>query len=290
MTNLNPDTVDTIAALAVAATEPETVTVGGDRSIQVFQVPDTHHLVTFEADPVAPRRRSGIYRVRDLPSFVQFFGKHAGPNAEIYADLDQNVITAVLNAPGGGDDTSYNDHRLVLDLRPSRQYKAWTELEKKELVPQAGFAQFIEDHSLDIVEPSSAELLQVARTIKATKAVDFEAGVDLVNGAVVFKYAETIGAKAGHKGEMEIPERIAIGIPLWDGGTLYKVTARLRYRITKDGLYLGIRLDQIEDSLDDGFSEYIGAISKVLTDGQLILSGPSPAQTSPVQNLSVQRP
>ena len=55
---------------------------------------------------------------------------------------------------------------------------------------QVDFARFLEENMPDVVEPDSAELLEVALTFEAKKSVEFSSGVRLANGQIQFQYDE----------------------------------------------------------------------------------------------------
>ncbi len=113
---------------------------------------------------------------------------------------------------------------------------------------QMEFAEFIEDNAPDIVEPDSATMLEVARDLSAKTDVDFASAIRLQNGQVQFKYSEQIKGTYG-SGNLDVPERFTISIPVHIGSERVGITARLRYRIASGKLtfwYDLLRADMIE--------------------------------------------
>jgi uncharacterized protein YfdQ (DUF2303 family) len=99
---------------------------------------------------------------------------------------------------------------------------------------QADFARFIEDNAPDCVAPSAADMIEIARSLEAKKAVNFSSAVRLDNGQSQLTYEETIQGTAA-KGRLVVPELFDIGSPVFEGDGRYAVTARLRYRIAEGG-------------------------------------------------------
>jgi uncharacterized protein YfdQ (DUF2303 family) len=112
---------------------------------------------------------------------------------------------------------------------------------------QIQFAEFIEANVPDITsttasEPSGAEMLEVAINFKAQKKVNFASGQVLANGQVDFKYQEEIQGSAGANGNIKVPERFFIGIPVFEGGDPYKLEAKLRWALNDGKLTMWFEL------------------------------------------------
>ncbi|MFD8805615.1 DUF2303 family protein [Streptomyces sp. NPDC059597] len=205
-----------------------------------------------------PPRKSGTTTVRDTPSFLAYFGKHSDDASEVYADSDRLTITAVLNAHSA-DESSWGDHRVVLALRTTDAWKQWTQADG-QLMDQEAFAEFLEDHLPELLDPSAAEMLEIAQSLQATSKVDFQSGVRLASGQRQFQYVETTTTKAGQKGQLTVPETFVIGLVPFEGSEGYKLTARLRYRITDRGLRMGYKLERPADTLRTAFADVVNAI------------------------------
>lgn len=221
-----------------------------------------------------PRRVTGTARFTDTPSFLAYFGKHGSPDSEVYGDVTAGTITAVLNAPARPDDESgdctpaWGDHRAVLELRPSAAWQAWVAKDfttTGTLMTQTGFAEHVEDRSPDFVTPDAATMLEVAQTFVQTTGVKFESSQRLADGQTRFAYMETVEAKAGQRGTLDVPSRFELRLTPWRGVALaVPVTARLRSRATGDGLKLGYVLDRLDDVLDAAWSALLGELTETL--------------------------
>lgn len=240
-------------------------------------VPDGYKVITTQVDDEqllpTPRRKTGTVVVRDAASFLAYFGKHAWADSEVYADDEKGTVTAVLNAHQAGADgaAQWQDHRVVLRMVPTPAWQRWVASSGK-LMPQVDFAEHIESSLSDIVDPAAAAMLELAQTFEATKSVDFESANRLSSGERRLEYKETIAAKAGQRGQIDIPTRITLGLAPWRGGDTYRVDAHFRYRISDGHLYLGYVLDRPEDVLDAAFREITAQIADEL-DGRPLLHG-----------------
>ena len=208
----------------------------------------------------APDRKVGTTTVRDAVSLMAYFDKHADADSEVYADAERLTITAVLDAHRP-DAPRWNSHVVKLQLRTTEAWQQWLALDGK-LVNQEQFAEFLEDHLPELLEPSAAEMLEIAQSIQAATKVDFQSGTRLATGERQFKFVETTTAKAGQRGELTIPETFTIGLIPFEGSEGYKLTARLRYRIVDTQLKIGYKLDRPGDIIRTAFGDVVTAIGE----------------------------
>jgi uncharacterized protein YfdQ (DUF2303 family) len=207
-----------------------------------------------------PDRKTGTTLVRDAASFLAYYGKHADENSEVYADTERLTITAVLDA-NTADGARWEGHRLSLQLRPTEAWKQWLALDGK-LLTQEQFAEFLEDHLPELLEPSAADMLEIAQSFQAANKVDFQSATRLSSGQRQFQYVETTTAKAGQKGQLTVPETFVIGLVPFEGSEGYKLTARLRHRIGQDGLRLGYKLERPDEVRRTAFQDVVEAVGE----------------------------
>ncbi|MDG6146380.1 YfdQ family protein, partial [Lactococcus formosensis] len=79
---------------------------------------------------------------------------------------------------------------------------------------------------------------------------DFESGVREASGDVKLNYVEETTAKAGQKGNIEIPARIQLALRPYVGGPIYSIWASFRYRLNGGNVRLGFRLERPENVLE----------------------------------------
>ncbi|SCD41173.1 Uncharacterized conserved protein YfdQ, DUF2303 family [Streptomyces sp. TverLS-915] len=254
-TNLQP-VIDT----ALRSAPPAELTPG---KVYAFHTPQGVHKIDLTGPEYRdqPARKTGTTTVRDAQSFLSYFEKHADTATEVYADADHLTVTAVLDA-SSTEAARWGDHRLRLSLRTTEAWEQWKANDGK-LLGQAAFAEFLEDHLPELLEPSAAEMLEIAQSIQGVTRAEFTAGTRLSNGQRQLSYVETTTAKAGQKGQLTIPETFVIGLVPFEGSEGYKLTARFRYRIGRDGeLAMGYKLDRPGDILRTAFTDVTNQVGE----------------------------
>jgi uncharacterized protein YfdQ (DUF2303 family) len=275
----NASDAQAISELALAAGEP---TVLDPESRYAVVVPDGGSVEVLEPAPDRalphPRRTTGTTTVLDADSLAVLWAKHSEPWSEVFADPQGFRFTAVLNADQGsnGAPAGHRDHRIELALRHTPSWLAWTGRDKR-LSSQEEFAEFIEDRLPDIVDPAGATMLELASSFQATTKADFKGAVALTSSTRKLQFEETVAARAGQKGEIEIPATFQLGLVPFEGSDAYRVTARFRYRIRDGHLQIGYALERPEDVLRQAFKDVQDAVSEA-TGQPVLLGTPPPAR------------
>ncbi len=229
-----------------------------------------------------PFIKSGVFTFSEHDSFTAYVNLHEqSGRTTLYANREAGTIEAVLDDHAGGDVSQdlaavagWGRHRARLTLTPTTAWLAWTAISGQPL-PQLGFAEFLEDHAADIREPQAAQLLEIATTISATSGAVIKAARRLDNGQVQFAYEETIEARAGQAGTLQIPQRIVLGLSPYEGMDPFRVEARFRYRLNSGALRFTVLLDRPDEIQRAAFSQ---VLTKVAEGVDLaILHGAAPA-------------
>lgn len=247
-------------------------------SVHTNVLKDNEHLdvKSHERYSELPHRPRGEAVVTDVDSFVQMLARPMHEQSVVFANESSSSLTAVLNFDG------WRDHIIKLVLRRSDAMERWITRDG-QLYPQDQFAELIEDGLADIIEPDAADMLELAQTFQATKEVAFESGTRIASGAVRFQYAETIDAKAGRGGELQVPSSFVLGIPIYRGGARIQVRANLRYRIGRGGLQLGFKIVALDDILRGAFEAVVASVSDAInTDAHQIVLGVAPSPINPL--------
>lgn len=213
-----------------------------------------------------PDRKRGTVTVADAPSFIAYFERHAkaeqdsdsGSQPFLYADLKHARVTAVFNDDTGGV-PGWRDHRVVLVLETTPEWRRWAEHDGA-LLPQAAFAELVEDGLADIVDPPAADMLELAQKFQARTKVTFQSGYRTASGQRQLEYVETTTASAGESGKLTIPEQFTIGVAPWEGADAYKIQCRLRYRIENGNLRLGYALLRPHEILRAAFTDVVNEL------------------------------
>jgi uncharacterized protein YfdQ (DUF2303 family) len=260
VTNTDSSSVLAISGLAQQALKPQQVEPGNiylvataDGRVQTVDLTGPEHTGRLE-------RKVGTTTVRDAQSFLAYWDKHHDTDSEVYADNERLTVTAVLDAHQA-DTARFGGHRLHLALRETTAWKQWLRMDG-ELMDQEAFAEFLEDHLPELLEPAAADMLEIAQSFQAAQKVDFQSATRLSSGQRQFQYVETTTAKAGQKGQLTVPETFVIGLIPFEGSDGYRLTARLRHRIGQNGLRLGYKLERPDEIRATAFADVVKAIGE----------------------------
>lgn len=221
---------------------------------------DDHGLRDYDLERYlpAPRRKHGSVTLHDAASFGAYVNRHASPGTVLYADCNSNRIVAVLN-DHASDGPGWGDHTATLQLAHTREWQHWASQDGK-LQGQQAFAEHIEQGLLEIVEPPSADMLELAQSFEAKSSASFKSGNLLQDGSRQLVYQETVDARAGQTGNITIPKQFKLGIAPYEGTDPYEIVARLRYRLQSEHLTIGYTLVRPHDVLRAAFGDVLVAI------------------------------
>lgn len=230
-------------------------------------VPANFKVQTFP--PVTPaepelKRINGGAQLHDVDSFVAYVNRYKGSATRIFAEPGFLAsggarIVAVMDFHEPNDQPRHCAHIASYTPRYSDPWARWMKASVFEQVP---FAEFIEENRSEISEPPAAGLLDVVRTFKAFKKIDFDSVVYQSNGDVRLGYSEQSEAK-GSTPSSVLPERLTLGIPVYFRGRLYAVGIWVRYRVANGKVVFTLKVDRPDVIEDDAFRELT---EKVATD------------------------
>ena len=226
-------------------------------------VPDGYNLKDLESYQETPRLIAQHVNALASESFTNYINRFISDGTTVFANIDKRHFKCILDFAEHGNDPKWNKHTITYSCPESTAWKVWIRVDGTKM-NQVDFARFIEDNLPDIVKPSGSDMLTISKELQAKKQVDFKSGQNLANGDVQFTYNETTNASAG---QIDIPQEFTLGIPVFVGGPLYEVTARLRYRITEGNLAMWFDLLRPERMLEDAFAEMAIAVEKNLAEG-----------------------
>lgn len=249
----------TIARIAQQASSAEEIYPG---KIYLVASPDGGvHQIDTDQYEARPRNKVLNQTVSDFESFAAYLNKHGiAGETEISAHETEGVFSAIVDAGDDGE-AGWRRHQVKLDLTASDEWKTWSALSGK-LITQEQFAEFIEDNARNVIDPTSAELLEVAQSLQVKRGVDFESGVRLADGNVQFGYRETTTATAGTAGTLTIPATLELALAPFRGGAPYRVPATFRYRLQDKRLALGFKLQNADEVRRQAFAEVATQVSE----------------------------
>lgn len=219
----------------------------------VFAPPGWQHRVIEPVDkPLSDHIRQAV-SLDDAASFAAYVNTFKTPRSRLFVSVAHHSMSALLDyhaaaEAGEAGKPDYLDHRASYTMPFSEEWSRWARVDGVAM-PQAKFAEFLEENLQDIVEPAGASVLEVALQLQSKKKVQFDSGVRLQDGSTQLTYREEV--EAGTKGNVKIPTEFVIGIPVFFGGDRYKIKAFLRYRIEEGKLAFHIVLHRKQFILQD---------------------------------------
>lgn len=250
-TNNNVETaLNAVASRAPAHEMPD----GG----KIVIVPDGYRAERVE--PLMPALIKQAVFMHDSDSFVSYVERFATDATRIFAEPGflaggQARVVAVIDyhEPRKAD---HGRHVVTYAPRYSEQWQRWVAACAAPM-RQAQFAEFIEEVRADIREPDAALLLDIVRTFKASKRVEFDSVVYQPNGDVKLGYEERTEQR-GSSGSL--PEQMKLGIPVYFRGAPYAVPVFVRYRVDSGAVVFSLKLDRSDIIEESAFAELTGAV------------------------------
>jgi len=202
---------------------------------------------------LAPEYRKGTSTALTLDSFIELTKRHADEDSAVFAQIltTNPKLLAVIDYHTIDHEPRFGTHRVSYAYPITPEWTAWLGRNGERMV-QDTFAEWIEDHIVEIGDPdefedrgaieglfrskigSPAEIFTLSKGL----AINVESSVKdfrtLANGAVQVSYEEV--HKDGSGQPLVIPGLFLVQIPFFVGGAPVKLIARLRYR--KDGAKL----------------------------------------------------
>ena len=219
-----------IADLAAAAADPTIIHLDDDHIVVTTPSGNIHWDLT--PNLPAPRRKTGVNVFNRRESFVEFLAMHDTGRTTITGNPKNSEFSATLD-DHSKDGPGWKEFRADLIVEQAEAWKAWMAGESRWIL-QSDFAEIVEDRLQDFIAPGAADMLELSQDFQAAKSATFEEGIRLDNGAVQLAYKETVTARAGRTGQLEIPQRFTINIPVYEGEERYDIACRFRYRISDE--------------------------------------------------------
>jgi len=246
-----------VAALAAQAAGVQTIEQGGRTWLAK---PNGEGRVDLEEitapGDVKPGRLAVAVALAEPTSLAEYAKRFSTATGVLFGDVESGVIRALLDyhtptvdsdgaVTEGGPAATHNEHRATLTLRPSVEWDIWTKA-SGGMVSQLEFARFIEENAPDIVSPSGADLLEIARDFHAVRKADFRQIVrtDSDNERLEFTDETTPGASQGGR-TVEVPTVFKISIPVYFGEPPVTLEARFRWAQNGTELKLGMKLTRL---------------------------------------------
>lgn len=187
-----------------------------------------------------PQFIAGQVQFHEGNSLAEYAKKYAGPASIFIADIVTNCVMVKLDYHEPGK-PSHNVHTAFWPMPVSEEFRIWSALNGKWL-SQDQFLQHLEENFSEIVNPAPTAILDLVRDFQAVKTTVFRQATNRGNGDRVFQYTEDSQVK----GEIVIPKKITLEMPIYRGEQPVRFDAFFRTKITDGGLMLQYEFHRIE--------------------------------------------
>ncbi len=218
----------------------------------------------------------GTFTLLTPESFALAIVNNQDERTKIFADSENGLISCVfdfLNNGGASGADGIDSTRLATGIRnfdnrsmgwgqlraeikfsESRKLKEWRRT--LEWMNQTDFANFLEDHLEDVLEPTGQDLLSIATDLEASSTGSFKGKVNLQNGSTKLCYQDDVETT------VEVPRLLILGIPLFEHGDKYKLGARLRFVISGGSVKFKLLFTNLQDAKDQEFERIVQEIEE----------------------------
>ena len=211
--------------------------------------------VDLEALLPSPRRTKAQAKFSDAASFLAYVKHHATERSAAWCLFDPQTFaltfTAVIDEHSP-DAAGWRAHIATFTPDFSAEWKAWKGRNETSM-QQVTFAEWIEEHADDIASaapgmPTSLQMMAMATEFVANEERALKSSVKLQSGGVRLTYIAD--PDAGTTASMDMFRQFQIGIPVFQGGQAWAITARLKYRLANGKVsfhYQLVRPDRVHE-------------------------------------------
>lgn len=217
------------------------------------------HTLEYLKRPALPFRKSGVVKLSDADSFVQYWKLEGSVDTgNIYGALEPAQFLAVLN--DNTDEPGWRDYRALYVLKHSKEWQTWMKFNKNDFAGNEAFAVWLEDNSVDIIDPDPAKMMDIALNLRVKQSQGFSNAVRLQDGNIQFAYSNVVeGSAANEAGAIVIPETFRLSVPVFEGlqAPKYELEARFRYRLHSGALTIRYELVRPHKVIEQAFKDLV---------------------------------
>lgn len=234
-------------------------------------LPDGFHSEALKFDPNPPLTdhvRANV-TLTELESFVAYVKRYQNANTVIFSRVatDGASFNAVFDWHAAEKDGATNQvrqaaHRAIYSCPHSIEWRAWSENNAKAKT-QDVFAKFLDDNSVDITSPDSATLLEIVQNFEAKIDVDFSSKIVAKSGGKSLTFSENVEAGGrGAAGKLDVPDEIQLNLPVFLGGPLFNMVARVRFRVASGKLSLWYELRRPHTVIESAITAIVSDVAE----------------------------
>lgn len=223
-----------------------------------------------------PRKTKAVATFSDAASFLAYVQRHADPTQAVtWCNFDPQTFKlsfdAVIDEHVKGT-AGWRSHRATFMPAMSAEWKAWKGKDRN-FFDQVPFAEWIQEHEDDVTTadslPTALQMLDMATNFVMNEDRALKSAVRLQNGGTRLTYVAD--PDKGTTEDMKLFERFALGIPVFHGGTAWRVSARLKYRHESGNVKFSYELVRSDRVHEGAAKELIEQIRTGLGDVPLLM-------------------
>lgn len=245
-----------------------------------------------------PKRRKGTLTAYDLESFVALTNGFKSENSVMFGttSVTETSFTAALKSVLNFDPASPNnteadngDHVVGYAFPLSNELKVWLGKNKTPFNAKE-FAEFLEDNIADLIIPkvdgfktqfgderpafaSPSKIFELSRGIEVRVDEKVSNYFRNADGSFNLQYTQENKDAAGNA--LKLPEWFCLGVPVFDGGEVYQIPMRLKFRVKEGQVAWSFDMYRKNDTFNAAFAD---ACDQATKETDLPLFNGSPAR------------
>ena len=240
---MSDNDVNEIAALArESMTDRTSIAVGAGRyGKKYFVLTQGESIATLQPEPSDLIKETT--QAHDVYTFVALAKRAQMPQSVLFHDRTNGRIEFVVDYHSAAAESDEDNpiepglkqHRIVLVRTPTLAWEAWRTHNGVKMTQDA-FAEFLDERAIDVVKPSGADMLELARSFHATRTATFSRAMQAGSGDVQLQWRQQTTAGAGEgAGIVTVPSEFLIEVEPWYGAPRLALRALFRYRLGDEG-------------------------------------------------------
>lgn len=217
--------------------------------------------------PGLPKRVFATAGIQTKDALIRYVNRFKSPDTVLFANIAESKIVGVIDyhhsvreAADAPIRPDYALHRAVLPMVLSQEWSLWAG-KSGRMMSQLDFARLIEENARDLHSPDGATLLEIVRDLYATRSSEFTNVVRTATDHQNFAY-KTETQAATRTGNIELPGKLELFIPVYLGEQSTLIDAYLRWNLDDGRLVLGVELKQAERVRQAAFMEVAEAVEE----------------------------
>lgn len=250
--------------------------------LRLLSVPQEggRELVSVDGFYPTPNRPRGTTAYLSAASFVSgVLAAQAPATTCVYVDdnPDRPAIVAIMNDHASINAPGWRDYRATLELRETPEWRVWKGIMGRDL-SQSELVEFLEDHRMEVVDPSHADLYQIVTNFSSVMNSEFRSATNTANGTISITFVETEtknGGAGSGTGTVEMPKEISIGIAVFQGMQRFRVKVSVSYRVRSGNLTFKLRIPDFADTVRSAVAHVVADVLAGMIDdaGALKVAG-----------------